>query len=600
MSFTSQLPPIPLAQASPTLRALVQAAGQNIEAKVLGPLPNGAVQVQIGRQVISLQMPEMPPIGTTLTLAMQQVDGQVRVALVSSRPPPAPGTPAQPQPAAPPNAPATSIQLSPAALAATPAQSAPPPSSVPQASVAAPAVQVAPSNGPVSSAAPPAPPGAAVTMPAAMPVAGQAAAATPSAPAPGGAMPMPAQPQAAGVVPTNPVTSGAPILPTAVPVAGPAAAVPAAPSGNPVARQANPYVAAVTAPNAVPSAGAGTTGSAGREIAAPLAGGNVGQNPTPQNAPAGTGARVVPTAPPAPAQPGAVLAQMVQQALPRQDSVIGLTTALANVVGRVALPDAVVKAAQQVLGQRLTLDRGKLDGATLQAAVRNSGIFQEAMLAGGKAPGGDMKSALLGLQRQLGAWLGNQAPVEQPGSVAPPLKGLTPRARQADLPTPDLPDDPELAGKILLERTEAALSRLRLHQNASLPEPQAHRNEAQWSLDLPVSVAGHQALLQMQIHRDPDDEAVSPEDRGWQVRFAINLSEAGEVGAQISLRRRQAGVLLWADDEETAEILAAHVEELRQDLEAAGLLLGAVVVRTGAPAHAPAAAASGNLLDEVR
>jgi len=305
----------------------------------------------------------------------------------------------------------------------------------------------------------------------------------------------------------------------------------------------------------------------------------------------------------APASPQVALTQMVQQALVRQDSVIGLTMALTNVIGRVAMPEPVVKAAQQVLAQRMSMDDGGPSPAGLKNAVRNSGIFQEAMLGAGlgKAAGGDMKTALLGLQRQLGAWLGDQAPIEQVRSIPPPMRGMVPRARGETLPLSDLPDDAEMAGKILLERTDAALSRLRLHQNASLPEPTA-RQEAQWNLDLPVMLGGQQSLLQMQIHRDREGDAEQNEERGWQVRFAIHLSDMGEVGAQISLRGASVGVLLWAEREETATALAEGVAALRQDLDGLKLMTGSIVVRTGAP-QAPAgavAAASGNIVDAMR
>ena len=66
-----------------------------------------------------------------------------------------------------------------------------------------------------------------------------------------------------------------------------------------------------------------------------------------------------------PATPQAALAQMVQQALPRQTSVVALTLALSAAVGRVALPPAVAKAAQQVLGQRMALDGADIDGPAL-------------------------------------------------------------------------------------------------------------------------------------------------------------------------------------------------------------------------------------------
>ena len=292
---------------------------------------------------------------------------------------------------------------------------------------------------------------------------------------------------------------------------------------------------------------------------------------------------------------------MVQQALPRQDSVVGLTTALTQVVARVALPEPVMKAAQLVLGQSLSLDDGGPNAASLQRAIRGSGIFQEALLAGGlaKAAGADMKSALLGLHRQLGAWLGDQAPVEQVRTIPPPLRGMVPRARLDNLPLGDLPDDPQAAGKLLLERTEAALSRLRLHQHVSLPEPGA-RHEAQWSLDLPVVFGGQQSLLHIQIHRDRATTPEQGEERGWQVRFAVNLSDMGEVGAQISLRGMSTSVLLWAEREDTSAALADNVAMLRQELESLGLSPGAVVVRTGPPSPTTGAGmSSGHIVDAL-
>lgn len=282
---------------------------------------------------------------------------------------------------------------------------------------------------------------------------------------------------------------------------------------------------------------------------------------------------------------------------------MGLTTALSAIAGKVALPEPVVKAAQQVLAARVPLEGVRLSGAVIKAAVQNSGVFQEALLASGQgsAAVGDTKGALLGLRQSLGAWLGHQAPVTQLSAVAPPMRGHIPRARTGDGAPPDMPDDPVEVGKLLLERTEAALSRLRLHQNASLPDPNSTRQDAQWSLDLPVVVGGQQHLLQMQIHRDAEKEAERAEDRGWQVRFAINLAERGEVGAQISLRAKNTSVLLWTDDPETAQSLAGAVDSLREAIADVGLIVGAIVVRSGAPAEqSPPVGQAGHYVDARR
>lgn len=553
MIVSSQLPPLPLAQASATLRALAQLAGQTVEARVLTQQPNGMTQVQIGRQVLSLNVPGTQVPGTTLALAVQQAEGQLRLTLVSAQPPamgaPAPTsmpmvTPAQSQAvAAPPNAPATN----------------PTPATNVQISPSTPAVPAATFTGYG--------PGLAGAAPAAAGTQIAAGIKAPLASAPAGVPPA----IAPGVVMAS---AAAPIL--AVPYAAVAPNVQSAPP---------------------PAQGMATTAMppVQQSGAAALAG---------QHAPArgnvGGGAVLVPGAPAVANNPQAVLTQMVQQAMPSQNSIVGLTTTLTAIAGRVALPEPVAKAVQQVLGHRLAMDGGRIDGAALQKAIQGSGIFQEASLAAGRpgAAGGDLKTALLGLQQKLGQWLGQHEPIEQAARVPPPMRGVVPRMRNGEGPPPPLPQDAEETGRLLQHQTHAALARLRLHQNASLPDTNIARQEAQWSLDLPVSVGNAQMLLQMQIHHDGEGGAERPEDRGWQVRFAINLNELGEVGAQISLRGRATGVMLWAERPETAKLLSASLEQLRGELEAAGLSPGTVLVRHGAPVPAPAPAS--HFVDEIR
>lgn len=288
---------------------------------------------------------------------------------------------------------------------------------------------------------------------------------------------------------------------------------------------------------------------------------------------------------------------MVQAALPRQDSIGALTAVLSAVFGKVALPEPVLKAVRQVLSGQTQIDTGKIDGATLQRAVLNSGLFQESRIATGQSTpaAGDMKTALLSLRSALGAWLGDQAPVQQVNRPPPPIRGAAPRVFQADAPQLAAAT-PREAGHKMLDHTEAALSRLRLHQAASLPDPVDPRR-ADWSVDLPVIIGTHQTTLGIQIHREPEESGQPAAERGWSLRFALNLPEAGEVGAQVSLRGAATGVMLWSADPETAEALRQGVDELRQDLAAAGLRPGAVIVRQGEPAPTTPTAQSGHLLD---
>ncbi|UYO00142.1 MAG: flagellar hook-length control protein FliK [Devosia sp.] len=648
MSISSQLPPLSLGQYGPALRALGLQAGQTVEARVVATAPNGTVQVQIGKQTLSLQMPSPPPLGSALSLSVLQTDGQLRLALVGIKPP---ATAALPATAPALNASiAASVQLSPAAQAST---LAPP---VSTSSTATP-VAAAPQQGAASAAA--AGPAVATAAPTgATPVPTTASTATPVqpglsggpasgpavAPAPAGTAPAMApatQAQTAATAPatappTTTLASAAPIgtasaPPTNQPVTGTPAQAPAGPTTNAGTPAPATTASPATGPAAgmsVPAAGAAPRAAVPYAVAAPAAGAVIAGvdrlNPTSSTAlppvqqagpstqvgqHAGQGSAPLPQAQPgvatSPTQtPQAALTQMAQHALPQQGSVVALTTAIAGLAATASLPEPVKKALQQVMAHRLSLDGAKMDGKALQTAIRGSGIFQEALLANGQArvASGDMKSALLNLQGKLTAWLGDQAPVQQVTQIAPPVRGQLPRARTSPMGTAELPVDPVEAGKVLLERTESALSRLRLHQQASLPDAQARHEGAQWSLDLPVSLAGQQSLLQMQIHRDAEGGEENPEDRGWQVRFAMNLAGIGEVGAQVSLRSGTAGIMLWADQKETADLLASGVEDLRDELATLGLVPGAIVVRNGAPslpsANQPAGAR--HILDAMR
>ena len=194
------------------------------------------------------------------------------------------------------------------------------------------------------------------------------------------------------------------------------------------------------------------------------------------------------------------MTQMVRGALASQCSMTALASALTQVAGRVALPEPVLRAAQQVLAGRLSLGEGKLDGAALSQAVRRSGVFQEALLARGMAVPNDMKTSLLTLRSTLTNWLGQQAEITAISPVPPPMRGAVPRARVAEAP----PIDPKLAaeviGKQLLDRTEGALSRLRQHQHASLPDA-VSKPGAEWQLALPVVIGQHQSLIHLQIQQ---------------------------------------------------------------------------------------------------
>lgn len=561
-TIPSQLPQIVTAARSGALQALALQAGQMLDGRVVGPAPNGGTQVEIRGQMLNLLLPLAAKAGQTLTFEVQGSGQQLRLALqLPTAMPVVPSTPGAAPPPTPSPAPPAPQAI------ALPQQAAP--ASAPAAQAPAP---------PAAQAAPPPSPVAVATQP----TQSQAAAPPAQPPAISASLPPPAQPQV--------VQAGAPALST--PPVAPALATGATQSTNP-AIQPTP-IAAASIGQVAPAQVATAAVPAGIRPVVPVSSSTPAASATSNPVP--TAATAPQPAATLPATAQAALAQMVQTAVPRQGAATNLTTALAAIAGRVVLPEPVARAAQQVLANRVAIDGPKFDGASLQTAVRGAGIFQEAGLARGQLPlpQADMKSALLALRQTLVTWLGSQAPVAAVAHIPPPLKGGVPRARGGEAPPLDPAAAPEEVGKQLLERTDSALARVRLHQHASLPDALART--ADWSMDLPVLIGSQQGLLHLQIHRDQHNEADAAAERGWQMRFAISLPGMGEVGAQVSLRAGATGVMLWATEPATSSALEAEVPALRDALAAAGLNPGAVIVRHGEP-PTPPPAPSGHFLD---
>jgi hypothetical protein len=299
---------------------------------------------------------------------------------------------------------------------------------------------------------------------------------------------------------------------------------------------------------------------------------------------------------PAPATPQAALAQMVPEALARQDSIGPLLNSLAAVVQKaVALPEPVLRAALGVLAQRIVTTDAKVVAADLERAVAKSGVYLEASLAKALPTTGDAKSGLLALRDALGKWLGEAPVAPAVREAPPPLKGLPLRAPAAGLPP--LPDAARDVARTLHGQADAAVSRTKLMQMASLPDADVARPiNTPVRMELPFLIGHELVMAQIQIARE-GSRREAERKRGWTMRFALNFSATGEVGAEVGLLGKAVNVALWAVEPETAEAMQAALPELGAALEALGLDPGAVRIRQGAPE--PEKPVSGRLVDSV-
>ena len=631
--------------------------GQVLEALVLGKTADGLVALRIGEIAVNAQLPQALPAGTTLQLQVKVVGSTPQLAMLgapqlpaqasvtTSVPPPtlllpavtvmplqrapAPDTPTsivlvQTTGASAPRAPAGVAAPAPSSATgavAVPSGSAVPvvahgtpaaSPSAPQAAVPAPAIAESPQ--PVVSvnttiASTPATPSA--VGPASTPLAASAApasqptttlpAASAGAAAPAAQFPppssvaeiTPAAPSASqpASAPVNPAVSLLPAVPN-IPLAAvsaspqpPPALVSAAPSAStsPAVLAAAPAVTEVAAPNPLLVAqGTPRPPASLADLPRPA--------PLPAAAPAG---QPVPQA----STPAAALAQMVPEALSRQNAMAPLFVSLATVVARpAALPEPVLRAALQVLGQRVVLPAAGLTGFQLDAAIAKSGVYLEAALANG-APAADLKSGLVALKGALATWLrGDPAPVTPAQQAPPPLRGVPPRAES--LEPPPVPETPREMARALHSQADAALSRVKLMQLASLPDADpARAATAELRAEVPFLLGQQLVMAQFQVTRDGGYHKTVGK-RGWTLRLAMHLPGAGEIGAEVGLLGRSVNVALWAADAGTSERLEAALPELAPALAALGLEPGAVRVRPLPPA--PPRPSAGRYLDSRR
>ena len=290
---------------------------------------------------------------------------------------------------------------------------------------------------------------------------------------------------------------------------------------------------------------------------------------------------------------------MVPEALSRQDSVGPLLQSLAQVVQKAAvLPEPILRAALGVLAQRIVVSDGRVRAADIAQGVLRSGVMLEASLLAGTPEPSDAKAGLLALRDGLARWLGAAAPAAvQPRMAAePPLRGLPLRA--AELGQAPLPESPRDAGHLLHAQADAAISRLKLMQLASLPDGDPTRpNPPVLRMELPFLIGHELVLAQLQVSREgPRREA--DRKRGWSMRFALNFSATGEVGAEVGVLGPVVSVVLWAAEAETAAAMRDALPELRDTLAAVGLSAGSLRVREGAP-QGPEAVAAGQLVDSI-
>lgn len=278
-----------------------------------------------------------------------------------------------------------------------------------------------------------------------------------------------------------------------------------------------------------------------------------------------------------------------------------------------ALPKPLPPAIQQVLAQALPAERQPPTAAKLKEAFQASGLFLDARQAAGlPVPRqGDLKAGLQTLRETLlpiidalspdpkasrhehgsGQAVDQQAELassDQSARLAPPRRD-GPLAPQPAVEPSLAPGEKPLAiAETLLDQTEAALDRIKLAQYASLPlEPtrQDGQQPAQrWLAEIPLAFQQGITMLPLQVERDAprrDAQGVTPPI--WRIRFALDVEPMGPLQGVVTLQGRDVGVSIWAEREETSQLLRSAAPGLEGALLNADFASGAIDIHTGQP-----------------
>ncbi|MDG1582456.1 flagellar hook-length control protein FliK [Pseudomonas sp. GOM6] len=305
-----------------------------------------------------------------------------------------------------------------------------------------------------------------------------------------------------------------------------------------------------------------------------------------------------------------VLGQQLAAQQSRQASLEGLFKGLQGMASQASLPDELRTSIDKLLG--LLPDGKQLSTADgLTKALQQSGVFLEAKLLGGQAQQlpQDLKANLLrlinqllphlpGLTPQAAAGAGGTLAQALPSFVRTALGSLgQPSQRQQAMSFP-LPSrllqamDQEADLETLLKLAAAAVSRLQTHQLASLAQTQITPEGnllTTWQLEVPMRNQQDVVPLQIKLQREESEAQSRKEQKEtlWRIELAFDLDPLGPLQVQAQLVRGSLSSQLWAERAETARLVDAELDNLRQRLQAAGLEVGELSCSQGMPPQGP-------------
>lgn len=307
------------------------------------------------------------------------------------------------------------------------------------------------------------------------------------------------------------------------------------------------------------------------------------------------------------------IAQQLGTQQSRQASLSGLLNALQQIT-RDPGANAELKTSAERLLASLPEARQLGDAKTLAQALNNSGAFLEAKLLGGGGAGlvPDLKAQLVRLVAQAFPDLPSSA-LSNPATAATLAQAFPAIARGAlgmldrnsprpgTFPLPSrLLQSLEAEGDLqqLLRLAAAAISRLQSHQLASLQQTGVTENgnlQTTWQTEIPIRHGQEFVPLQVKLqqeqtpeqHADAQRSQRDPLESLWRIELAFDLPPLGPLQVQAQLSQGRLSGHLWAEQQQTAQLIERQLGTLRERLVARGLDVGELECHPGIPPQGP-------------
>ncbi|MBV1880649.1 MAG: flagellar hook-length control protein FliK [Pseudomonadales bacterium] len=136
----------------------------------------------------------------------------------------------------------------------------------------------------------------------------------------------------------------------------------------------------------------------------------------------------------------------------------------------------------------------------------------------------------------------------------------------------------------LAKLTLSSLSRLQLHQLASLPQNQDSQTSQSLSLELPVLHQDQVHLFQIHIREEEAEQnKEESKEKIWKINLAFDIDPLGPIHIQLTMLGESASATIWAEQKNTVDFTHSHLGILTESLKDIGLTVTQIDCLRGSP-----------------